>query len=267
MIAQTVKNRYDSITSLLWSRVARRLRFPRRFVIITSGRSGSELLVSLLDSHPAVVCEGEILQRPRRHPGAYLRGHALRMTLRARHRRSIPAVHGWKLVTNHVRWYPEVFPDARAFVDELVADGSTIIHLRRRNLLNQALSLICAEQTQFHYRSGDRRLEFAPVVFEPERLLAQLYHYEEDDQWLTKTIGDLPRLELTYEDDLADPAAQEVTAARVFRELGLAPAEIAAGVHKVAPPDPRGRIANHAEVARALAGTRYEELLGGLSGD
>ena len=78
MPAQRFAERYDVVASLLWAGIARVLRFPRRFVILTSGRSGSELLASLLDAHPAIVSEGEILQRPRRYPTAYLRGHALR---------------------------------------------------------------------------------------------------------------------------------------------------------------------------------------------
>ena len=236
------------------------LRFPRRFVILTSGRSGSELLANILDSHPAVVSEGEILQRPKRYPIAYLRGHSVRMMLRARRGSSMPRVHGWKLITNHVRWYPDVFPDPREFVEQLAASG-TIIHLRRQNLLNQAISLLCAEQTQFHVRAGDSRGAFVPIAVEPERLLAQLYHYDEDDRWLTKILGDIPHIDLTYEDDLVDESAQKATAAMLFRSLGIPPVDADAGLCKVAPPDPRERISNPEEVARALAGARYEELL------
>jgi len=236
------------------------LRFPRRFVILTSGRSGSELLANVLDSHPAVVSEGEILQRRKRYPSAYLRGHSLRMMLRARRGSSMPRVHGWKLITNHVRWYPDVFPDPKAFIADLAANCE-IIHLRRRNLLGQALSLLSAEVTQFHVRAGDTRPAFEPIAFEPERLLAQLYQYDEDDRWLTKILGDIPHIDLTYEDDLVDESAQQATAGMLFRRLGIPPVDVDAGLFKVAPPDPRERISNPEEVARALAGTRYEELL------
>ena len=196
---QRLADEYDTVASMLWAPVAAALRVPRRFVIMTSGRSGSELLVSLLDAHPDLVCEGEMLQRPRRSPRTYLRGHALRMVLRARAGGARPRVHGWKLITNHVRWYPDVFPEPQVFVEHLAATG-TIIHLRRRNLLNQSLSLISAERTQYHVRAGESAPAFEPFVVEPERLLAQLYHYEEDDAWLTKTVGDVPHLDLTYED-------------------------------------------------------------------
>ena len=236
------------------------LRFPRRFVILTSGRSGSELLANVLDSHPAVVSEGEILQRRKRYPSAYLRGHSLRMMLRARRGSSMPRVHGWKLITNHVRWYPDVFPDPKAFIADLAANCE-IIHLRRRNLLGQALSLLSAEVTQFHVRAGDARPAFEPIAFEPERLLAQLYQYDEDDRWLTKILGDIPHIDLTYEDDLVDESAQQATAAMLFRSLGIPPVDVEAGLFKVAPPDARARIANLEDVARALAGTRFEELL------
>jgi LPS sulfotransferase NodH len=259
-VNQRLANRYDALASLAWSAPARTLKFPRRFVIITSGRSGSELLTSVLDSHPAIVSEGEILQRPRRYPALYLRGHALRMVLRARRGRFIPSVHGWKLITNHVRWHPEVFPDPRAFIEHLAADGE-IVHLRRRNLLNQALSLVHAELSQYHARRGEARATFEPRAIEPERLLAQLYHYDDDDRWLTKLVADIPHIDLTYEDDLVDEHAQQVTANMLFRELGVPPAEIDAELFKVAPPDPRERVSNLVDVTRALAGTRYEEYL------
>lgn len=260
MVSQQLANRYDNVASVCWGGIARRLRFPRRFVILTSGRCGSELLADLLESHPAIVSEGEILQRPKRYPSTYLRGHSLRMMLRARRGSAIPRVHGWKLITNHVRWYPDAFPDPELFIAGLAANGE-IIHLRRRNLLSQAISLLSAEVTQFHVRAGDPRSAFEPIAFEPERLLAQLYHYDEDDQWLTKILGDIPHVDLTYEDDLVDESAQQATAAMLFRRLGIPPVDVDAGLFKVAPPDPRERIANPEEVARALAGTRYEELL------
>ena len=61
--------------------------------------------------------------------------------------------------------------------------------------------------------------------------------------------------------DLVDESAQKATAALLFRSLGIPPVDVDAGLFKVAPPDPRERISNPEEVARALAGTRYEELL------
>ena len=50
-----------------------------RFVIVTTGRTGSELLVSLLDSHPRIMCDSEILSIPRAFPRRFvLRRSALR---------------------------------------------------------------------------------------------------------------------------------------------------------------------------------------------
>ena len=92
-------------------------------------------------------------------------------------------------------------------------------------------------------------------------MLFRSYHYDEDDRWLTKILGDIPHIDLTYEHDLVDESAQAATAAMLFRSLGIAPVDVDAELFKVAPPDPRERISNPEEVARALAGTRYEELL------
>lgn len=239
------------------------LGLPTRFVIFTSGRSGSELLASLLDSHPRVHCDGEVLAIPRQFRAAFVRGRAVRATLAHRFGRPGPDVYGWKLITNHLRWYPEIFPDPSAFLGQYARPPGLLITLRRADLLNQTLSLLHAEHSQFHFQAGEATPRFEAFAVEPENLVSQLYYYENDEQWLVETVGNLPHLGLVYEDDLATPDAQQATADRIFERLGLPPAKVDPQLVPVAPPDPRDRISNYGEVAAALRGTRYESLLDG----
>jgi LPS sulfotransferase NodH len=250
-------------SSLVCAGIGTMIGLPRRFVIFTSGRSGSELLASLLHAHPRVHCDGEELALPRPFRAAHVRGRAVRTTLAHRMGRSGPDVYGWKLITNHLRWYPEVFPNPTAFLGTYAQPPGLLVTLRRADLLNQTLSLLHAEHTQFHYQAGKPAPRFEPFEVEPENLLSQLYYYENDERWLTETVGDLPHLSLVYEDDLATPKAQQDTANRVFDRLGLPPAPVDARLVPVAPPVPRDRITNFEAVASALRGTRYERLLNG----
>src|SRR4051794_23968029 len=120
-----------------------------RFVVVSPMRAGSELLVSLLNSHPRIVCESEILRtrHPRLSPERYV--DARSVMARVRHRRTL--AFGFKLQAADLetmamptdesgRVDAGNTADARAVADELAARGWRFIALERRNLLHQAMS-------------------------------------------------------------------------------------------------------------------------------
>ena len=59
-----------------YRRKASRTRPSTRFVIFAQGRTGSSLLRSLLNAHPEVRTEGEILGRPVIDPVRFVERHA-----------------------------------------------------------------------------------------------------------------------------------------------------------------------------------------------
>ncbi len=118
------------------------------------GRSGSNLLASLLRCHPDIDCEGEILSR--RIIGYTPWPHVWVQGRRALHHRPW---YGFKLKIYHLTTDQGV-RDPSGFLTTLVGEGWKIIHLRRRNLLRQSLSnlrLIRTGKAQ-HLRT-DRRPE------------------------------------------------------------------------------------------------------------
>jgi len=231
---------------------------PRQLVVLTPGRSGSELLVSLLDGHPQIRCEGEILRVPRRQARRYVIGHARRALDRGRTQGKRAEVYGWKLITSQLQWYPERYPDPTGFLSACTAAGGLLVVLRRRNRVNQALALIHGERSGFDFHSRD---EFTPMAVEPELLLAQLYWYDEADSWLVETTASLPHLPLFYEDDLTTAERQQATVAEICARLGLRFVPTEATLAPVAPADPLARVSNIQEVVAALAGTRYSALV------
>src|SRR3954454_17120767 len=60
----------------------------KRFVITCLARTGSQLLVSLLDGHPSIRCESEVLRarHPRVAPHVFLESRAFLARLRQRSR-------------------------------------------------------------------------------------------------------------------------------------------------------------------------------------
>ena len=86
-----------------------------RFIVLAQGRSGSSLLTSLLNAHPRLHSEGEVLAFPLRFPEAFLRGKVLRYGLLGR---------GWGFKAKHYQiTRTQKIDDLRAFLHKLVEAG------------------------------------------------------------------------------------------------------------------------------------------------
>jgi LPS sulfotransferase NodH len=222
-----------------------------RFVIVTSGRTGSELLVSLLSSHPKIVCEGEIMSLPRAAPSAAL----LQRSLRARRRGQ---AYGFKLLPDHARLQQRA--DPAGYIRGLHDKGFRIVHLERRDWLNQAVSVLRALSSQFHFRRGDRAV-VAPLRVDPIAVLSVLWMIEDRVRFLRSAVANLPTLELVYEDDLETEERQARTVVRVCEYLGLAPAPAETELVKLTPRSAIEQLENFDEVAALLGATRFAWLL------
>lgn len=247
------------------SALTRQASLPRRLLIFTPGRAGSELLVTLVNSHPLITCDGEILQRPDRlppvRPFAYVRGAASISLSKARATRQPSAVYGWKLVSTDLRWHPRRYPSPTEFLREATGDDGLLVVLRRHNFIAQALSYLHAEATQYHFRSTDKTGGFQKLTVDPEQLLAQTWTYEFEDKWVAEVTESLQKLELFYENDLVGPSEQQKTVDRVVLALGLAPAPVGSDLKRVSPLSPSERIENIDEVRSVFAPTRFARLL------
>src|SRR5438874_4633936 len=184
----------------------RRLAPERRFVSLAGGRTGSELLVSLLDSHPAIRCEGEILSTPRALPTVFV----LRRSATARFTGA--DAYGFKLLTHHVGL--QGGPDPADYLRRIYNRGFRLIVLERRDWLQQAVSSLRASATQYHYRKADRT-GFSPMRVDPMAVIATMYLIEDAANFVRSAVAEIPRLNLVYEDDLAEPKAQQRTTDRI----------------------------------------------------
>ena len=223
----------------------------RRFVIVSGPRTGSELLRELLDSLPDVQCEGELLQRPKRWPVAYLNGRA---ALGGTGREAW----GCKILDSHLHeGMANSRPDGEQALVELCADGWTILNLRRRDVLAQALSFLHAMQGQWHFRAPSG---FTPFEADPAAVIALLYVLDGNARWLDERLAEVPHTTVSYEDDLRPPEKREATLRRVADLLGVAAAAATTDLHAGAPARPQDRITNMADVVRALEQTRFAPL-------
>lgn len=222
-----------------------------RFFLYGDGRVGSELLVDLLDSHPRVRCESEVLHFAVRWPMRYLEGRA---------RAAGTAAYGFKLLNYQLRATVRRGDPARLLA-ELVGEGWRLIHMKRANVLRQAASaLVSRHRKQWHSQKGERPLT-GKVCLDCRELLRLMEAIERDVATDDAAVAELPHLETVYERDLLDAGQHEATARRVFQYLGLPPSEVSTRWAKVTPKRLSDFIGNYDEVRSAVSATPFARFL------
>jgi LPS sulfotransferase NodH len=219
-----------------------------RFVIITAGRTGSELLVSLLDSHPRIMCDSEILFVRRAFPNQLIGSRAAVARLRG------AQAYGFKLLSGHIGLQDVGAP--AEYLRGLHEQGFRLILLERRDLLQQAISHVRAAGTRYHYRQADK-ITYTPTAMDPMAIVATMFVLEEQIAFARSNLNDIPHLTLVYEDDLGEPGQQQRTVERVCRHLGVAPSPVTSDLVKITPRSTEALLDNFDELVTALSGTRY----------
>ena len=199
----------------LWLRsLFRRRTPPIRFVIFGQGRTGSTLLCELLDSHPRIHCDKEILYSPVISP--------LGLTRRAA-RLARGEAYGFKVKIYQLTEDQKI-RDVRGFLTCLRDEGWKILYLSRRNLLRHALSDIVLMQCG---RAHRRQPTPGTVVKRPlvrvgrELLLKRMQMRRQWQGEEEEALRGLDVLRVVYDEDLYTPETQQETVRRITNWLGL----------------------------------------------
>jgi len=244
------------------------LVIPTRFCVLTTQRSGSTWLRDLLDSHPDIICFGELFYSKRArltdpHIQPY---HLQRAEIGGRRPRVVwnylkrlethphaKRAVGFKLMYGQLAQFPEILP-------RLILGRYTIIHLVRENLLDVVLSEHRAARTGLaHTTQAVEQVAVKLNVVELHRRLVFLSRCMSMTRWALRALP-LDFRELSYEQLTTNPQAALES---VMQQLGI----LSDGVcfrserQKISSGDYRGKIENYDEVHRALAGTAFEDLL------
>jgi len=225
----------------------------KQFCIVTTMRTGSELLVDLLNSHEKIRCEGEIMTARPVFPLVLVRGRVRRAKYRGYQ------AYGFKIVSTHLIDFLNG-PD-RGFARRLADEGFAFIHIRRRNVVRQVLSHLRARTDGEWHPTDGTEVTGTTVRIDPLIMIAQARLIEIHDDGLCWMLEDLPTRTLWYEDDLRDANAQQSTVDGICGMLGIEPKPVRTSLKRIARPSLEDEIDNLEEIRRVISGTRYAELL------
>ena len=205
--------------------VKRALKGRRRgpkFVIYGRARSGSTLLVKLLEQVEDIHCRGEVLHFGVLGPRAHLN--------RLADLRRAP-VHGCKLLSYQLVEVQRMRSVA-AFLRGLADDGFTVIHLTRGTLA-QATSLSVAQQTSLYHAGRGKSGGRAAVHLDPETFLRQVRMQLGLLQLERASLASIAHMEVRYERDLLAPSAHQPTIDAICERLGARPGPLQSPLRKL----------------------------------
>jgi hypothetical protein len=237
------------------SLVHRRGLAPIRFVVVTPGRSGSIFLLKLLDSHPHVTGEGEILARPSEDPTRVMLTHCWAAGAGGSRAWGF-ALHPRHLVLRGIE-------DKVAWMTRLHDHGVRPIVLIRANPIAHAVSaMIAAVRESWHAYDGETKEteKDAPVELDLDVLLRSVARSEHEADDVRSMVGLRSHVWLTYEDDLASGDAQQATLRRVFDYLDVEPCEVSTSIARRSTPLAE-MVSNWAPARELLVETRWASYL------
>jgi LPS sulfotransferase NodH len=209
------------------------------------------LLSRLLDSHPDITCERELLTA---HENQYVRWRPVVMLLRwypmplIRHRARHAAcpVYGFKLFPSH-------FHRRRSVLRALRRSGFVVVHITREDAFDQALSELVAERTHRWHRTRDVPADAPRLTLpvpEVERQLADVLRGRAVEE---RALAGLPHLRVVYESDLRDRRSWDATIGRICDALRIRRAPVETTLERIFAEPYSDIVENYAELREALA--------------
>lgn len=231
-----------------WSLGAVRRHSPQeKFVVFGRGRSGSTLLVDLINEHPKVHCVGEILNRKVFSPAGMIMSCS---------RMQAEPVFGFKLLSYQLRSVLGVDPPKELLRRLVEEDGFKMIYLTRENLLRQTLSKhYAAHRGGWHVRT--EKVKRSKMTVNIPLLIQHLKEGETLGKFEKEMIADLDHLSLTYERNLSDEIAQGQTINALCNLLGIEAIQASSKLKKIAPRSFDEFIENAEEMVRAIEKTPF----------
>ncbi|MEM8910051.1 MAG: hypothetical protein AAGD05_19530 [Bacteroidota bacterium] len=226
-----------------------------KFVVFGQGRTGSTLLVDLLNSHPKIVCEEEIYHRHKhpfsgkvRWPYWFLRG------IEVRHSGQF---FGFKVKIYQLDKQQHLRPTD--FLDHLEQRGYQLIYLRRNNFLEHALSGLMAQKTKRFHLHKEESYEHQPFAFSAQELEDRIQRRAMLQNQELDCLQGRTYFEVVYERDLKNSEMHQVICDQIFAYLGLESAPVQTNLRKVIRRAPSDQLSNYTQLKHYFRHTPYQQ--------
>ncbi|MCU0694120.1 MAG: sulfotransferase [Polyangiaceae bacterium] len=245
----------------------------QRFVVLSSARSGSNMLRSLLEEHPDVACSGEMFNPAngdgyvkwarksavRRLQNRYLRNHCVEAYLdnlfAKAYLQGAPKAIGFKVM------YPGQFNRCSIFPYYWQEHGFKIVRLTRHNLLRRYVSSKIANLEDV-WATREHRGTRVTLKVEIDDLLARLSRMEVINQRINSLVNEFDHIMVDYERLVADKGA---VMQAVFGFLGVGGGDrshdVQAKTVRQNPDRLSDLIENYDEVCTALQATPWRRFI------
>ncbi len=238
-----------------------------KFIVLTTQRSGSSYLCSLLDNHPGISCTQEVFLPRNTNEITYRTWRTASIGRELKHwfkrqdavnaylaqlygkQPSLQAF-GFKLMYGQAKRYPEV-------VDWCGRNNVRVVHLIRQNALKMVVSRHVAQKRGVYLST--RTMDPVTVSIDTRRLIHQLQQSDRLVQRHRELFSDLPCLEVSYEAMMADRDRQlQDILTFLDCEVNL---HLSTELVKTSSDSLASLIENYDEVCQALIGSRFEKYL------
>jgi len=221
-----------------------------KFIVISRSRTGSTLLINLLNSHPNICAEGEVFK--------FMNGDSQNKRWSeffSKKNKTSKAV-GFKLF-----YYHPIDSNDNSVWDEIVKNTDVkIIHLVRNQMLETYVSKLIAEKTNNWSQRGGKAKSLAEKSVNVD-IKECIKEFEQIASWENDTrsmFGNHPFFELSYEELIGK---REMMMNEVSNFLDVKKFNFKSKLKKQNPENLSKLILNFKELETALTNTQYEYLL------
>ena len=228
------------------------------FIVISRQRSGSNLLVNALQSHPQFKVYGELFRggADESVKTAVLKSAAdyIDQNIFKKYPPEIKAV-GFKIFYQHPVWDPS----DRVWQHLQGMENLRVIHLRRRNLLKAFVSWKIAQKTDVWKQANDSNLKLDKrVTIDPAECVAFFEKTLEQEKIADARFSGKPLLQTTYE-LLTSQFTEQMNLIQKFLDVDVLP--LSMKTVKQNPESLSELIMNYDDLSQAFSGTPWEAYL------
>ncbi|HEY9693246.1 MAG TPA: hypothetical protein V6D15_13625 [Oculatellaceae cyanobacterium] len=228
-----------------------------KFVIFSHYRTGSHLLISLLNCHPDIYCDTEIFNplfvQQVIFPFWYIQGLSTQ---------SKTNIYGCNIkIVQLLEFQKNNNKFIKNLILKLVKHHWKIIYLKRQNIVKQTISNMSAILNKEWQKLSNQEFNFSKIYINPQEIASHIEYHENfllQEQYF---LDEVECLNIVYEQDLLNPKNHQTTADKVFAYLGINSVEVATIYLKATSNNLSDVIGNYEEVFTYLKKTKYAHFL------